>query len=447
MDYNILNYGAVADGLTNNASAIQQAIDEASEHGGRVIIPSGRFLSGTLTLKSNIELYLETGAVLISSLEPADILDFAALFSDDNRDTGWDGGCFLFACHAQNITISGNGTIYGQGDKVFFDDDKDGGFHESPLNVTAFRPRLTFFEDVENLTMKDITIKDAAFWTLHMAGCRHVMVSGVRILNDVRGANNDGIDPDSCKDVIITNCLVKTGDDAIVVKATKPMAARYGSCENIVISGCVLYSHDSALKIGTETHGDIRNLVMGDCVIQDCSRGIGIWVRDGATIENIHIHHITGSVRKYADAYREDGPAMWWGNGEPIFVNATYRNQKLFDQNVCPGKIKNITFDHIYMKSESSAFIAGDVNARIEDIRLEDFDITMCRQGTQQSGWFDEQPSIRQVYEHSIPGLYVRCTDGLTARGRIRFEEPYSKEKNGLYEAEDCTKLDIQITE
>ncbi len=445
MACNIVDFGAVADGVTNNAKAIQAAIDEAAKQGGRVVVPAGRFMSGTLTLKSNVELHLEMGAVLISSLEPADILDFAALFDDDNLTTGWDGGCFLFACHGENIVISGNGTIYGQGDRVFFDDDSDGGFHECPLNVTAFRPRLTFFEDIENLTIRDVTIRDAAFWTLHMAGCRHVQVSGVRILNDVRGANNDGIDPDSCKDVLISNCLVKTGDDAIVVKSTKPMAERYGSSENITITGCVLYSHDSALKIGTETHGDIRNLVMGDCVIKDCSRGIGIWVRDGATIENIHVHHVTGSVRKYADGYHEGHPSMWWGNGEPVFINATYRNKERFESRQKPGTIRNITFDHIYMDAESSAFIGGDEGARISDVRIEDFKFTYKSQGTQQAGYFDEQPSIRNVYAHRIPAIYVRQVDGLYAKGTVCFMEPYSLEQNGLCETEQCTGVRLEV--
>ena len=85
---------------------------------------------------------------------------------------GWR--LFPFACHEENITISGEGVIYGQGDKVFVDDDVDGGAHECPLSVTAFRPRTTFLEDVTNLTVRDITIQDAAFWTLHMAGCHHV---------------------------------------------------------------------------------------------------------------------------------------------------------------------------------------------------------------------------------------------------------------------------------
>ncbi len=441
--FNILDYGAVPDAVTNNAAAIQAAIDDASEAHGTVIIPAGEFLSGTLILKSNIDLHLEKGAVLISSLNEADILDFARLFDDDNACTGWDGGCFLFACHEKNITISGEGTIYGQGDKVFFDDNADNGYHECPLNVTAFRPRTTFFEDVEDLTVRDITIRDAAFWTLHMAGCRNVMVLNIKILNDIRGANNDGIDPDCCKDVIISGCIIKTGDDAIVIKTTKPMAERYGSAENIVISNCILYSRDSGLKIGTETHGDIRNVILSDCVIKDCSRGVGIWVRDGAAIEDVHIHHVTGSVLKYADGMRSEGPSMWWGNGEPIFINATYRDSR----HIYPGKIRNITFDHIYMKAESSIFIAGEPDARIEDIDITDIRITMCSQGTQESGWFDEQPSERNVYPHTrpVPAVYARSTDGLCVSGKVTFVSPYSQDKNEVFESKDTRGADVRI--
>ena len=439
--YNILDFGAVADGVTNNAKAIQQAIDEATKVGGQVIVPAGEFLSGTIVLKSNVDLHLEKGAVLISSLREEDILDFAKLFDDDNACTGWDGGCFIFACHEKNVTISGDGVIYGQGDKVFVDDNADNGAHECPLQVAAFRPRTTFLEDVENLTVRDVTFQDAAFWTLHMAGCRHVLVKDIKILNDIRGANNDGIDPDTCQDVIITGCLVKTGDDAIVLKTTKPMAEKYGACENIVINNCVLYSRDSGLKIGTETHGDIRNVILSDCVIKDCSRGVGIWVRDGATIEDIHIHHVTGSVLKYADGVRKSGPTMWWGNGEPIFIDATYRNK----EHKYPGKIRNITFDHIYMKAESSIFVAGEADARVENIELSDLHITMCSQGTQKSGYFDEQPSERNVYPHSIPAAFGRCVDGLEIRGKVHFEEPYSVDKNGLYESENCTKEEIAL--
>ncbi len=449
MDYNILKYGAMPDGITDNAKAIQAAIDAAAcAGGGRVVIPAGRFLSGTIRLKSNIELHLQAGAVLTSSLREEDILDFARLFSDDNLDTGWDGGCFLFACNEKNITISGTGTIYGQGDKVFFDDDTDGGYHESPLNVTAFRPRTTFFENIENLTVRDITIQDAAFWTLHMAGCRHVRISDIRILNDVRGANNDGIDPDCCSDVIITGCLVKTGDDAIVIKTTKPMAEKYGACENIVIQNCILYSHDSAIKIGTETHGDIRGIVISDCIVRDCSRGIGIWVRDGATVEDVMIHHITGSVRKYADAIRENGPSRWWGNGEPLFMSATYRRSVSGATEKAsrkPGCIRNITADHIRMKAENALFIAGEPEAVISDVTIADVNIRMCQQGTQIADSFDEQPSLRDVYYHQIPAVYLRNASRIRITGQVELEMPYCVAKNPLVIEEACENNQVEV--
>ena len=300
MDYNILDYGAVGDGVKKCTEAIQAAVDACSKTGGRVVVPAGKYLSGGIRLRSDVELHLENGAELISTLEKEDMIDFASEFEGEGMD-GMDGGCFLFARHEKNIIISGYGKIDGRGREVFYDGDVDNGFHECPLFVKGFRPRTTYLEDVENLTVRDITFYDAAFWTLHMAGCRNVMVDGIRILNDDRGPNNDGIDPDCCKNVVIRGCIIEAGDDAIVVKATGPMHEKYGDCENIVIQGCTMHSRDSALKIGTETWGNIRNIILSDCVVWDCSRGVSIWSRDGGTISDITIHHVTGNTRRYAD--------------------------------------------------------------------------------------------------------------------------------------------------
>ena len=136
MDYIITEFGAVADGVTNNQKAIQDAIDKCTvAGGGRVVVPSGHFLSGTIVLKSNVTLHLEEGSVLISSLNKEDIIDFARNVDDPNEDIGWEGGCFLCAFHEKNISITGAGIIYGQGDKVFYDDNADEGLHECPKNV------------------------------------------------------------------------------------------------------------------------------------------------------------------------------------------------------------------------------------------------------------------------------------------------------------------------
>ena len=121
MQYSILDFGAVGDGKTLNTSAIQQAIDACTAAGGGcVLVPAGDYLSGTIRLKSNVELHLESGAVLIASLDPADMPDLMRSFEDDNRDTGWEGGCFLLAQHAENVTISGFGRIDGRGREVFY---------------------------------------------------------------------------------------------------------------------------------------------------------------------------------------------------------------------------------------------------------------------------------------------------------------------------------------
>lgn len=446
MDYDILRCGAVADGTTNCAAAIQQAVDAAAAAGGgRVVVPAGRFLSGSVLLKDNVELHLESGAVLISSLNPDDIVPFPqggdGTDPDDTAD-GWEGGFFLGASHAKNVTISGMGTIYGQGDKVFLDKDADNGFHECPKSCAVFRPRMMLFEAVENFTVRDVTLQDAAFWTLHMAGCRHVRIQNIRILNDDRGANNDGIDPDCCRDVVISNCLVRTGDDAIVVKSTGPMSRRYGASENVVITGCVLHSRDSALKIGTETHGVIRNVTLSDCVIDDCSRAVGVWVRDGGTVEDIHVHHLTGCTRRYADAYALPGAPGWWGKGEPLFVSATPRKGKTGSA----GVIRRVSFDHLYLTSESCAFAAGEPDSEIRDLRISEMHLILQHRGTQPGGLFDEQPSARHIYPHAIPALYARCVDGLTVTdSTVRFVGENEAWDGRVTELENCRRAKTEL--
>ena len=155
MQYNIMDYGALPDGKTNNQKQIQAAIEDCAKTGGRVLVPAGNFLSGTIQLKSNVELYLEKGSVLTASNSPEDIIDFS---EDRDAMDGIENGCFLYACHARNITISGEGTIDGQGRKVYLDDNADEGFHECPLAVAGFRARTTYLEDVDGLHYHELCL-------------------------------------------------------------------------------------------------------------------------------------------------------------------------------------------------------------------------------------------------------------------------------------------------
>lgn len=423
MIFNILDYGADKSGRVNSACAIQKAIDDCSENGGRVYVPAGRFLSGFLRLRSNIELYLEQGAELIS-------------------DLGENTGYFLYANNEKNITISGEGRIDGQGRLRFEEDGADGGYGECPLNVTGDRPRTSFFENIENLTVRNITFYDAAFWTLHMAGCKNVLIDGIRILNNDRGPNNDGIDPDCCQNVVIQNCFIESGDDSIVVKATKSMYEKYGDCENIIIKGCILHSRDSALKIGTETWGNIRQVIMSDCIIKDCSRAVGIWSRDGGTISDIYIHHIMGNTKRYADCPQRSFAPRWWGKGEPIFISATKRK----DGDRLPGKIHHIQMDHIRITSESCIFIGGEEYAPIEHIRFQDIEIVWKKQGLHLPDVLDEQPSARDVYKHEIPCIYGRYADYVQLSGKFIIEDSLKdvvkETKITEHSREFCLKLD-----
>ncbi len=419
MLYNIVDFGAVGDGQTLNTAAIQRAIDACTETGGRVLIPAGRFLSGTICLKSNVELHLEAGAVLISSLEEADMPDLMGGFEDDNRDTGWEGGCFLLARHAENVTISGPGRIDGRGREVFFEDDADGGCHESPLKVRGYRPRMSFLEDVKNLTVRDVTFYDAAFWTLHMAGCRDVLIEGVRIENNERGPNNDGIDPDCCRNVIIRGCIITCADDAIVLKTTAPMTKKYGDCCNILIANCILRSHSSALKIGTETWGDIHHVTMSDCVLDNCTRGIGIWSRDGGRIHDITIHHITGNTRRYRDRVRQDSEVVvWWGKGEAVFLSATRRA----GVERVPGCIEGVSMDHLRLSCEGALMFAGERECPIRDVSISDSAFLWKQQGSLAPDCLDEQPSRRGVYPYAVPLAYLRGTERVSLEERVRFE-------------------------
>ncbi|MGI5899369.1 MAG: glycoside hydrolase family 28 protein [Christensenellales bacterium] len=434
-EYLITDFGAREDNH-DCAPAINAAIESAFLAGGGLVrVAPGTWNSGTIELKSNVELHLMAGAVLKCLLNEEAIKGFA----DEEAASALKVGFFVGAANADNVTISGGGEIYGQGEKTMIDDHSDGGFDESPFGIAEFRPKLSVFYNCENLTVRDVTIREAASWTLHLCGCRHVRVDGIKIINTDRGANNDGIDPDCCRDVKITNCHVETGDDAIVVKSTKAMTERFGSCRDILINNCTLHSRDSALKIGTETHDDIENVLFSNCIAYDCSRILGIWARDGATISNIRATNIIGSTRHYASSNR-GYPNHWWGRGEPVFISAAPRNE----QSPRPGKIRDIYIDGLKAKCESSLFISGETGCEVENIFINNVDLDFVRQGTQPTGLFDEQPSIRDFRRHDIPAVYLSRAKKVFAQNlRVNFTDGEKEKWTGVLEAENCRELDF----
>lgn len=403
MNVNIRDFGAIGDGIVKDTGSIQAAIDCCAEQGGgTVIVPKGNYLSGTLLLRSYVNLHLEPAARIVSSMEEA---DFVA--PDDDQPAqqlseGQGGRALLCARHACNIAVTGLGTIDGRGESFLEPEDGVNDYVLQPLGT--FRPKLIDLEGCSNVVFRDVTLYRASSWGLHLTGCRQVTISGIKILGQQRGPNNDGIDPDCCKEVHISDCHIETGDDCIVVKATKYAAAKYGACENITVTGCTLMSHDSAVKIGTETHADIRNITVSNCVIRNSNRGVGIWVRDGATIENMLFSNLIIETRLFSDEDEIRRPLRWWGKSEPIFVTAERRNGGL----TAPGVIRNIRFDNIMAESEGCVYLEGSEESVIEDIAIRGLRLKMRTVSGYAGGWFDTQPSARGVFPHHIPAVFCK---------------------------------------
>jgi hypothetical protein len=403
--FNIRDYGAVGDAITKDTRSIQAAIDSCFEQGGgTVLVPKGQYLSGTLLMKSNVNLHIDAAAKIVSSTEEQ---DFVSPFSEgsDGAQTLSEGqgkSALLCARHAERISVTGLGMIDGRGES-FLEPEIEGSDYVL-LPLVEFRPKLIDFEGCTDVLFRDVTLYRASSWGLHMTGCNRVNVDGIKILGQLRGPNNDGIDPDSCKDVHISNCHVETGDDCIVIKTTKYGAERYGACENITVTNCTLTSHDSAIKIGTETHGDIRNITVTNCVIRNSNRGMGLWVRDGATVENILFSNITVETRLFSDEEETKRQLRWWGKGEPIFITAERRSGGQHP----PGSIRNIRFDHISVEAEGGVYLEGSEESIIEGISIRGLKLAMRRKSGFPGGLFDTQPSARGVFPHHIPAVFCR---------------------------------------
>jgi hypothetical protein len=290
-EYSVKTYGAGGAGKMLDTAAIQKAIDAAAAAGGgTVYFPAGSFLSGTITLKSNVTLHLSPGAVLLGS----------------KRIEDYNPKHLIYAQGVENIAIEGGGAIDGQGDS-FLDKDLKPLPRPSPL-IEVW--------DSRNIRIQDITIRKAPAWTIHPKNCDGVKIRGISLLNNLRAINSDGIDPDSSTNVIISDSHIEAGDDCIVLKTTD-RGGKAGPTENVTVTNCVMVSAASALKLGTESHGDFRHCVFSNCVIRDSRTGIALLAKDGGTMEDIRFQNIVMTTQPK------------WGQGVewPIVVDIEKRTE------------------------------------------------------------------------------------------------------------------------
>ncbi|MCR5130993.1 MAG: right-handed parallel beta-helix repeat-containing protein [Prevotella sp.] len=413
--YNVISFGAEGDGEKDDAAAIQRAIDEcSSQGGGTVLFPRNHtFLAGPIELKSNVELYLETTSVLKANPDES-IYNLSAF--GENRG---EGMLWLWADGAENITISGRGTIHGNGIR-FMGAELDDSYELKPLKDPTFdpRPHVLTLTNVKNIVIRDVTITEGAYWTVHLVGCDGAVIDGIQLLNNLKIRNGDGIDLDHSKNVRIANCYITSGDDCICLKNRRE-SEQYGSCHDIVVSNCVMASRSCAIKIGSENMDSIYNVMFDNCIITRSNRGLGIQNRDEGTVTDVTFSNIQLDCRLWSD--------VWWGKAEPIYVtsyprangnhkDANWRFPKGQIEGRC-GEVSRIRFNNITATSENGCFIGGDTPAKVNNIMLDNVTLTMRKQTAYDGGQYDKRPCRGEGFvKGPVHGLYVEQASKIIVR-------------------------------
>lgn len=426
-DYNILAFGAIPDGKILNTVSIQSAIDAAYKNGGgRIVVPAGRFLSGTILMKSGVELHLLEGAVLLGSTDPAHYIKL-------NR---WKA--LIMADNEEGIAITGKGEIDGQGrqlalhiDSLFFAgqiDSADYNFVE--MRPSHFiRPQLIELVDCREIEIRNATLKNASCWVLTLDKCENIIIDSIRIDSDAYW-NNDGIDICDCKNARITNCFVNAADDGICLKSHYKELF----CDNIYIADCTVRSSASAIKLGTRSHGGFKNVTIENMKVYDTFRSaIAIECVDGGILENVLVDNIQAE-----------------NTGNAIFIRLGERNPGSILKNVI---LKNIRVDVAFGRPDYAyelrgpdlpffhntfpSSIAGIPGHRVENITLENIEINYPGRGNNGlanmplSRLDDVPEKIKEYPEFSmfgeLPawGFYVRHVDGIAMKNiKLTVEAP-----------------------
>ena len=421
--YNVCQYGAVGNGKADDAIAIQKAIDLCSvEGGGQVLLPANHtFLAGPIQLKSNVNLHIEANATLLANPDES-IYHLSAFGANEGEGMMW-----LYANDAENISITGVGTISGNG-VAFMGAELEDSYELKPVTTFDPRPHVLTLTGVRNLIVRDVTIRDGAYWTLHLVGCDGAVIDGINLLNNLKIRNGDGIDVDHSRNVRIANCHITSGDDCICLKNRRE-TEKYGSCHDIVVTNCVMTSRSCAIKIGSENMDSIYNVLFDNCIIKASNRGLGIQNRDEGTVTDVVFSNILLDCRLWSD--------VWWGKAEPIYVtsyprangnhkDANWRFPKGQVEGRC-GQVERIFFHNIIANSENGCFIGGDTNDKVRDIHLSNVTLYLNDSPLYKNGVYDKRPCRGEGFiVDKVYGLYVeKATNVITDNFQV-----YSKASN-----------------
>lgn len=402
-DFNIVDFGAKADGNTVNTLSIQKAIDLCSKSGGgTVYVPKGVFLTGTLVLKSNVTLELARQAILKGTGNLADYpQNKVKAVSRVNNVLGSTNRAFIIAEDVENIGIIGEGKIDPFGNHPNYK------FAQAENKDQIF---ACWIISARNVAIRDVQFDNSSYWNLRLLFCDFVKIRGIKIFNH-GNFNSDGIDIDGCRNVTLSDCIVDASDDAICLKSEGDRAT-----ENVVISNCIVSSHASAIKLGTASIKGFRNILVSNCVIKPSESkemkhvanawgglvGIDLDQVDGGLMENVSFQHIViDSVET------------------PIFAKLGERNHSANTPGWSPkkGAMRNISFSHISIKNAGpiACNITGYPGNDIEYVSLDHIHIHTRGGGTDRDTSFyvsEESRSypVSRMFASNLPayGFFFR---------------------------------------
>ncbi|MDP4097841.1 glycoside hydrolase family 28 protein [Paenibacillus sp. P96] len=370
--YNITDYGASRDTGALATAAIRDAIEAASEAGGgTVYVPAGTYRTGAIILKSNIELHLSPGAVLSFSTDPEHYPAVESRWEGVKREV--HASC-IYGENLENISLTGSGTLEGNG-QPWWEKQRN-----SPEELQYPRPKLISFDGCRRVTIKDLNLRNSPSWTVNPIRCSDVTIDNLSIYNPADSPNTDGINPESCRNVRISNCSIDVGDDCIAIKSGTEDTEERIACENITITNCTMVHGHGGVVLGSEMSGGIRNVTISNCVFQQTDRGIRLKSRRGrgGTIEDIRVTNIVMDqviCPFILNLYYFCGPRgkdkyVWDKNPYPVT-----------EETPC---FRRIHFDHITARNvhASAGFLYGLAEQYISDITFTNIDISMAEPAT-----------------------------------------------------------------
>jgi polygalacturonase len=369
--FDVKEYGATGRKSDDARPALQKAIDACGKAGGgRVYVPPGEYTSGQLHLRSGVQLYVEAGATIYATLDGSqydDARKAALIYGEGLHDIALEGagtldGQATYEWHLNNITdhyiLSNQHQMEATGKPLMRS------FPTGSGKETVF-PRMVLLLRCVDVRIAGLKFLRSRSWTINPYACKRLTIDGVYIYSSQKDAVwADGIDPDGCQDVRISNSTIETGDDAIVFYSSKIWGPALPT-ENVTVTNSRLSSSSSAIKFCDDNSKAVRRVTISNVIITNSNRGLAFMVFDGGIVEDVVIANVTIDTRRF--------DWFWWGDGDPIHFNIKRRSEVdgvKRDNEPAAGIIRNVSISNVIAHGQGTSAMQGHPDSWLQGIRL-----------------------------------------------------------------------------